>query len=67
MMKKKQKKFVINIDYFFHVYKLMHSMYKKYFNSDFDIKTVTLEAWKKIMVSFSDYCKKHNCPDEFKW
>ena len=43
MIKKKQKEFVINFNYFFVEYKLMHSLYKKYLNSDSDIKAHTFE------------------------
>ena len=58
---------MINFDYFLVEYKLMHSLYKKYLSSDSDIKAHALETWKQTMVLISDYCKEHNCSDEFKW
>ena len=67
MIKKKQKEFVVNFDYFLVEYKSMHSSHKKYLSPDSDTKAHTLEIWKQTMTSISDYCKKHNCLNEFKW
>ena len=46
MIKKKQKKFVINFDYFLVEYKSMHNSYKKYLSLDSDTKTHALKIWK---------------------
>ena len=67
MMKKKQDEFMINFDYLFYEYNLMHSSHMKYLSSDSDIKAHALKIWKQIMMSISDYCKEHNCLNEFKW
>ena len=67
MMKKKQDEFVVNFDHLLYEYNLMHSLHKKYLSPDSDIKAHALEIWKQTMVSISDYCEEHNCPDEFKW
>ena len=45
----------------------MYNSYKKYFSLDSNIKAHTFKTWKQTIMLISNYCKKHNCSDEFKW